>query len=140
MDSMIDWNEHDSTDVEGSASKLYGMLAGCESDDESEEFALMGISSQVQNYIFGCDNKYVDFKREFDELETQFKDSYIQVQAYKGAVKTLEQQKVWYQQNQLAYEEKIRVLERDLENTTNLLKFSDKEKDKVNLEKTGLEN
>ena len=38
----------------------------------------------------------------------------------------------------MAYEEKIRVLERDLENTTNLLKFSEKENAKVNLEKQDL--
>lgn len=87
VDSMVDRNEHDSADMEGSASKLYGMLAGYESEDESEEFALMGISSQVQNCIFGCNNKYADLKKEFDDLETQYNDSYIQVQAYKGDVK-----------------------------------------------------
>ena len=79
---MIDWTEHGSTDVEGSASKLYSLLASCESDDESEEFTLMGISNQVQYCIFGYDNKYADLKKEFHFLETQFKDSYIQVQAY----------------------------------------------------------
>lgn len=138
VDSMIDWNEHESTEVESGAFQAYGMLAGCETEDETEEFALMGISSQVQNCIFGCDNKYVELKKEFDDTETQYKEYYIQLQAYKGALKTLEQQKVWYQKNQLAYEEKIRVLERDLKNTTNLLKSSEKENAKVNLEKQNL--
>ena len=114
------------------------MLAGCETEDETEEFALMGISSQVHTCIFGCDSKYVELKKEFDDIEAQYKDYNVQVQAYKSALKTLETQKVWYQKNQLAYEEKIRVLERDLENTTNLLKYSENENAKVNLEKQDL--
>ena len=70
----------------------------------------------------------------------QYKECYIQVQAYKGVVKTLEQQNAWYQQNQLAYEEKIRVLERDLSNTKNELKYFEKEKEKVVLEKQELQD
>ncbi|GKC30833.1 putative ribonuclease H-like domain-containing protein, partial [Tanacetum coccineum] len=41
--------------------------------------------------------------------------------------------------NQLAYEEKIKVLERDLENTTNLLKYSKNINNNVNLEKQELQ-
>ncbi|GJS20812.1 hypothetical protein Tco_0449444 [Tanacetum coccineum] len=49
-----------------------------------------------------------------------------EVQAYKNSLKTLEKQKRVYQQNQLGYEEKIRVLSIELENTTNLLKHSER--------------
>ncbi|GKD74681.1 hypothetical protein Tco_1332963, partial [Tanacetum coccineum] len=38
----------------------------------------------------------------------------------------LEQQKSWYQNNQLALEEKIRILTADLGNTTNMLKYTEK--------------
>ncbi|GJT83502.1 putative ribonuclease H-like domain-containing protein [Tanacetum coccineum] len=46
--------------------------------------------------------------------------------AYKNSLKTLEKQKRVYHQNQLGYEEKIRVLSIELENTTNLLKHSER--------------
>ncbi|GKD91322.1 hypothetical protein Tco_1366829 [Tanacetum coccineum] len=59
--------------------------------------------------------------------------------AYKNTLKTLEQQKAWYQSNQLAYEEKVKVLKRDLENTTNLLKYSESINNNVNLEKQELQ-
>ncbi|GJZ09976.1 putative ribonuclease H-like domain-containing protein [Tanacetum coccineum] len=48
------------------------------------------------------------------------------VHGYKNSLKTLEKQKRVYQQNQLGYEEKIRVLSIELENTTNLLKHSER--------------
>lgn len=50
VDSMIDWNEHAYADVKGSASKLYGMLSDCESDDENEEFALMSLEVYTARY------------------------------------------------------------------------------------------
>lgn len=129
MDSCIDWKEHDTEDVESSASQQYSFLASCE-----EEFSFMGFSSQVPNCVFGCDKKYNALKEAYDDMEPKYKDCYIQAQAFKEAVKTLEQQMVWFQQNQLAYDEKIRVLKRDLEMTSNELKFSEKEKAKVELE------
>ncbi|GJR02008.1 putative ribonuclease H-like domain-containing protein [Tanacetum coccineum] len=104
--------EHESGDDEGFVPKEYGMVAGCgaacekgaaevyslitgnSTDAAAGEFALMGMTSEVQ--------------------------------AYKNSLKTLEKQKRVYQQNQLGYEEKIRVLSIELENTTNLLKHSER--------------
>ncbi|GJR81469.1 putative ribonuclease H-like domain-containing protein [Tanacetum coccineum] len=93
--------------------QVYGMIAGDDDDaagdasgdvsDAAAEFALMGLSSQVQ--------------------------------AYKNTLQTLEQQKAWYQSNQLALEERIRILTADLENTTNMLKYTEKLNDQVKLEK-----
>ncbi|GJW45612.1 putative ribonuclease H-like domain-containing protein [Tanacetum coccineum] len=48
------------------------------------------------------------------------------VQAYKNSLKTLEKQKRVLQKNQLTLEDKIRVLSIELENTTNLLKHSER--------------
>ncbi|GJY54417.1 putative ribonuclease H-like domain-containing protein [Tanacetum coccineum] len=110
VDTLENWKEHESGDDEGFAPKEYGMVAGCGAaceegaaevyslitgngtDAAAGEFALMGMTSEVQ--------------------------------AYKNSLKTLEKQKRVYQQNQLGYEEKIRVLSIELENTTNLLKHS----------------
>ena len=91
VDSCIDWKEHEYDDAESSASKLYSCLTSCDNEDENEEFAFMGISSQVPNCVFGCDRKYAALKDSYDELEPKYKECYIQAQAYKEAVRTLEQ-------------------------------------------------
>ncbi|GJU48615.1 putative ribonuclease H-like domain-containing protein [Tanacetum coccineum] len=121
VDSMLNWSDHEGEDVENGAAQVYGMIAGAEDDaagsatgdatgdvaddvsNAAAEFALMGISSQVQ--------------------------------AYKSTLQTLEQQKGWYQSNQLALEERIRILTANLENTTNMLKYTEKLNEQAKLEK-----
>jgi hypothetical protein len=100
----------------------------------------MGISPQVSDCVFGCDIKYNALKEAYDDMEPKYKTSFIEAQSYKEAVKTLEKLKVWFQQNQLAYEEKIRVLKRDLEMTSNELKFTEKEKARIESEKQVLQD
>ncbi|GJU45304.1 uncharacterized mitochondrial protein-like protein [Tanacetum coccineum] len=58
-----------------------------------------------------------------------------QVPSYKSTLQTLEQQKGWYQSNQLALEERIRILTANLENTTNMLKYTEKLNEQAKLEK-----
>ncbi|GJR95224.1 putative ribonuclease H-like domain-containing protein [Tanacetum coccineum] len=145
VDSMLNWSDHEGEDEEKGAAQVYGMIAGDDDDaagdasgdvsDAAAEFALMGLSSQVHTCPFGCEHKYAELKKDFDNLEVQYKDCYIQVQAYKNTLQTLEQQKAWYQSNQLALEERIRILTADLENTTNMLKYTEKLNDQVKLEK-----
>ncbi|GKB93137.1 putative ribonuclease H-like domain-containing protein, partial [Tanacetum coccineum] len=153
VDSMLNWSDHEGEDVENGAAQVYGMIAGAEEDatggatgnatgdvaddvsTAAAEFALMGISSQVQTCPFGCEHLYAELKKEFDNVEAQYKESYIQVQAYKSTLQTLEQQKGWYQSNQLALEERIRILTANLENTTNMLKYSEKLNEQGKLEK-----
>ncbi|GJR90007.1 putative ribonuclease H-like domain-containing protein [Tanacetum coccineum] len=156
VDSMLNWSDHEGEDVEKGVAQVYGMIAGCEDEDvaagiatgdvavnvsgdvsdAAAEFALMGFSSQVHTCPFGCEHKYAELKKDFDNLEVQYKDCYIQVQAYKNTLQTLEQQKAWYQSNQLALEERIRILTADLENTTNMLKYTEKLNDQVKLEES----
>ncbi|GJS51830.1 homeodomain-like protein [Tanacetum coccineum] len=61
------------------------------------------------------------------------------LQAYKNSLKTLEKQKRVLQTNQLTLEDKIRVLSSELENTTNLLKYSEKVNAEMSLEKQDLQ-
>ncbi|GJW56051.1 putative ribonuclease H-like domain-containing protein [Tanacetum coccineum] len=146
VDSMLNWSDHEGEDEEKGAAQVYGMIAGDDDDaagdasgdvsDAAAEFALMGLSSQVHTCPFGCEHKYAELKKDFDNLEVQYKDCYIQVQAYKNTLQTLEQQKAWYQSNQLALEERIRILTADLENTTNMLKYTEKLNDQVKLEES----
>ncbi|GJU28270.1 putative ribonuclease H-like domain-containing protein [Tanacetum coccineum] len=149
VNSMVNWSDHEGEDVEIGAAQVYGMIAGAEEDatgnatgdvaddvsNDAAEFALMGISSQVQTCPFGCEHLYAELKKEFDNVEAQYKECYIQVQAYKSTLQTLEQQKGWYQSNQLALEERIRILTANLENTTNMLKYTEKLNEQAKLEK-----
>nr|GEV03040.1 putative ribonuclease H-like domain-containing protein [Tanacetum cinerariifolium] len=118
------------------AEQVYGLMAGFESDfavhagnaaggvnPASAKFAMMGISPKVQTCPFGCDSKLSDLKKNYEHLEKLYNDSFIQVQAHKNTVKTLELQKDWYHQTQLALEEKVRILSVNLKNTTNTLKY-----------------
>ncbi|GJS60075.1 hypothetical protein Tco_0654859 [Tanacetum coccineum] len=93
---------------------------------DAREFALMGVTSKVHNCPFGCDNKYNELQKQYNELNAQNSEYFIQVQAYKNSLKTLEKQKRVLQKNQLTLEDKIRVLSIELENTTNLLKHSER--------------
>ncbi|GJS20066.1 putative ribonuclease H-like domain-containing protein [Tanacetum coccineum] len=148
VDSMLNWSDYEGEDVESGAAQVYRMIAGAEEDTADNapgvvadgvsnavaEFALMGISSQVQTCPFGCEHLYAKLKKEFDNVEVQYKECYIQVQAYKSTLQTLEQQKGWYQSNQLALEEKVRILTANLENTTNMLKYTEKLNEQAKLE------
>ncbi|GJU55450.1 putative ribonuclease H-like domain-containing protein [Tanacetum coccineum] len=153
VDSMLNWSDHEGEDVENGAAQVYGMIVGAEDDvagsatsnatgdvaddvsNAAAEFSLMGISSQVHTCPFGCEHLYAELKKEFDNVEDQYKECYIQVQAYKSTLQTLEQQKGWYQSNQLALEERIRILTANLENTTNMLKYTEKLNEQAKLEK-----
>nr|GEW56784.1 retrovirus-related Pol polyprotein from transposon TNT 1-94 [Tanacetum cinerariifolium] len=137
VDSMLTWNEHDAENKTEEAEQVYGLMAGFESDfavhagnaaggvnPTAAEFAMMGISPKVQTCPFGCYSKLSDLKKNYEHLEKLYNDSFIQVQAHKNTVKTLELQKNWYYQTQLSLEEKVRILSANLENTTNTLKYS----------------
>nr|GEU75847.1 xylulose kinase-1 [Tanacetum cinerariifolium] len=137
VDSMLKWNEHEAKNKTDEAEQVYGLMAVFESDfavhagnaagsvnPAAAEFAMMGISPKVQTRPFGCDSQLSALKKHYDHLEKLYNDSFIQVQAYKNTAKTLEHQKDWYHKIQLALEEKVRILSANLENTTNILKYS----------------
>ncbi|GJU46048.1 hypothetical protein Tco_1203314 [Tanacetum coccineum] len=82
---------------------------------------------------------YDELQKQFSNLDEQYNENYILVQAYKSSLKTLEKQKKILLNNQLVFEEKIRVLSSELENTTNLLKYSKKVNAEMSLEKQDLQ-
>nr|GEZ21091.1 putative ribonuclease H-like domain-containing protein [Tanacetum cinerariifolium] len=148
VDSMLNWNEHDVENKTEEAEQVYGLMAGFESDfavptgnaaggvnHAAVEFAMMGNSPKVHTCPFGCDYKLFELKQNYDHLEKIYNDSFIQVQAYKNTVKTLDHQKDWYHTTQLALEENVRILSANLENTTNTLKYSKTLYDQAKLEK-----
>ncbi|GJU09225.1 putative ribonuclease H-like domain-containing protein [Tanacetum coccineum] len=97
--------------------EVYSLITGNGIDAVVGEFAFMGMTSEVQNCPFGCEHKFNNRQKRYNDLNDQYN---------KNSLKTLEKQKRVYQQNQLGYEEKIRVLSIELENTTNLLKHSER--------------
>nr|GEY84770.1 hypothetical protein [Tanacetum cinerariifolium] len=101
VDSMLNWNEHDTENKTEEAEQVYGLMAG-----------------------FECNSKLSNLKQNYEHLENLYNDFFIQVQTHKNTVQTLELQKDWYHQTQLALEEKVRILSANLENITNTLKYS----------------
>ncbi|GJW03399.1 putative ribonuclease H-like domain-containing protein [Tanacetum coccineum] len=117
--------------IEEGAAKIYNLITGADTKEASTagdagEFALMGVTSKVHNCPFGCGNKYNELQKQHNEFNEQNSKYFIQVQAYKNSLKTLEKQKRVLQKNQLTLEDKIWVLSIELENTTNLLKHSER--------------
>ncbi|GJR31101.1 hypothetical protein Tco_1107333 [Tanacetum coccineum] len=124
IDTLVDWTEHDGQSDGVIAPKEFGMIAGCDTEDAIEEGA-----AKILNMITGADTKDSSTAGDAGEfaLRVSFLSEYfIQVQAYKNSLKTLEKQKRVLQKNQLTLEDKIRVLSIELENTTNLLKHSER--------------
>nr|GEY77671.1 ribonuclease H-like domain, reverse transcriptase, RNA-dependent DNA polymerase [Tanacetum cinerariifolium] len=139
---------HEAENKTEEGEQVYGLMAGIKSDftdhvgnatgsvyDAAAEFAMMGISPKVQTCPFRCDSKLSELKKNYNHLEKLYNDSFIQVQAYKNTVNTLELQKDWYHRTQLALEEKVRILSANLENTTNTLKYTETLYDQAKIEK-----
>ncbi|GJV65518.1 hypothetical protein Tco_1476346, partial [Tanacetum coccineum] len=125
-------------DAAGNGSDSVSVAAGVGADgvfvpssDATEaktQFAFMGLSPQVQSCPFGCNSMYTELKKDFDNLEVQYKECFLQVQAYKSSFQNLEQQKSWL-------EEKIRILTADLGNTTNMLKYTENLNEQAKIDK-----
>nr|GEW18761.1 uncharacterized mitochondrial protein AtMg00810-like [Tanacetum cinerariifolium] len=87
VDTLVDWTDHDGKSDGVIASKEFGMIAGCDTEDaikegaakiynlitgadtgeastagDDGEFALIGVTSEVHNCPFGCDNKYNELR------------------------------------------------------------------------------
>nr|GFA55538.1 xylulose kinase-1 [Tanacetum cinerariifolium] len=93
VDTLVDWPDYDGESDGVVASKEFGMIAGCDTEDAIEEgaakiynlingpdtveastasdageFALMGVTSEVHICPFGCDNKYNELHKQYNEL------------------------------------------------------------------------
>nr|GFA56694.1 hypothetical protein [Tanacetum cinerariifolium] len=132
FDTLVDWTNHDSKSDGVITAQEFGMIAGCDSKDAIKEGAaklynlITGANSEEAN--IACDGgefALMGVTFEYNELN-EHNEYFIQDQAYKNSLKTLEKQKRVLQRNQLSLEDKIRVLSIELENTSNLLKHSER--------------
>nr|GEX22961.1 xylulose kinase-1 [Tanacetum cinerariifolium] len=93
------------------------------------EFAFMGYSTEVYIPVtcpLYCDSKYKLIEKDYQGQREQLNDCVVDLKAHKHDVKSLEKQIKCHQTNQLAYEEKIKVLSYELEeNGKNLYKLID---------------
>nr|GFC24484.1 hypothetical protein [Tanacetum cinerariifolium] len=70
VDTLVDWTDHDD---ESGAAKIYNLITGANSKEanpagDAGEFAHMGVTSEVHNCPFGCDNKYNELHKQYNEL------------------------------------------------------------------------
>nr|GEY44468.1 hypothetical protein [Tanacetum cinerariifolium] len=90
------------------------------------EFALMNLSTEVSIPVtchLCCDSKYKLIEKDYQGQREQLNDCVVDLKAHKHAVKNLEKHIKCHQTNQLAYEEKIKVLSYELEEKSNILEY-----------------
>nr|GEW52348.1 xylulose kinase-1 [Tanacetum cinerariifolium] len=105
------------------------------------EFAFMGLSTEVSIPVtcpLCCDSKYKLIEKDYQGQREQLNDCVVDLKAHKHAVKIIEKQIKCHQKNQLAYEEKIRVLSYELKEKSNILEYRQKLIDQVTQEKQEL--
>ncbi|GKB36978.1 putative ribonuclease H-like domain-containing protein [Tanacetum coccineum] len=100
-------------------------------EDEQENFALMaysnsGSDTEVTSCSKECVESYAKLKKLYDEQREQLGDASIEIKTYTLALKKVEAQLVYHQQNQLAYEEKIRFMKIDLDDKNDVLTYHKK--------------
>nr|GEZ03380.1 ribonuclease H-like domain-containing protein [Tanacetum cinerariifolium] len=105
------------------------VAAAVVSPQSETEFALMGLSTEVPIPVtcpLYCDSKYKLIEKDYQGQREQLNDCVVDLKAHKNAVKILEKQIKCHQKNQLAYEEKIKVLSYTLEEKSNILEYRQK--------------
>nr|GFC29266.1 ribonuclease H-like domain, reverse transcriptase, RNA-dependent DNA polymerase [Tanacetum cinerariifolium] len=117
------------------------VAAAAVSPSSETEFALMGHSTEVSIPVtcpLCCDSKYKLIKKDYHKQREQLNNYVVDLKAHKHAVKSLEKQIKCHQTNQLAYEEKIRVLSYELKEKSNILEYRQKLSDQAAQEKQDL--
>ncbi|GKE75572.1 hypothetical protein Tco_1537613 [Tanacetum coccineum] len=145
VDSRLNWSDHEGEDVVNGVAQVYGMIAGAEEDATGNDTgnatgdatgnATSNATSDATGNATGIATGNATDDVSNDDAEFALMGISSQVQAYKTTLQTLEQQKGWYQSNQLALEERIKILTANLENTTNMLKYTEKLNEQAKLEK-----
>nr|GEZ67618.1 xylulose kinase-1 [Tanacetum cinerariifolium] len=110
VDTLVDWTDHDDEGVEVITSKEFGLIAGCDSEDAIKEGA-----AKIYNLITEANSEEANTASdagEFALMGVTFK---------------------------LTLEDKIRVLSIELENTSNLLKHSERINDDFETAKKDLQ-
>nr|GEV78143.1 ribonuclease H-like domain-containing protein [Tanacetum cinerariifolium] len=116
--------------------------------EEATNFALMAFTSNPSSALSSnskvqsCSKQYVQsyeqLKYLFDEQREKLRKAILETVGYQYGLKSIERQLRVHQQNKVIYEEKIRVLEYDIKDKSNLLKYTQKKLDEALREKEDL--
>ncbi|GJV60052.1 hypothetical protein Tco_1466152 [Tanacetum coccineum] len=123
-DEVVDYAD----EVVDSADEVVDFAEGCSvpaggAHIGDQPLAFVG---EVHSCSLCHDSKYHSMFKQYSDLRNQFDATVISLNSHKEAVKTFERQIKHYQNNQLAYEEKIRVLSYDLADKSNILEYKEK--------------
>nr|GEX20202.1 ribonuclease H-like domain-containing protein [Tanacetum cinerariifolium] len=102
-------------------------------EQDTQNFAMMAYSSsnsssdnEVQSCSKTCAESYARFKKLYDEQREKLGDDSVEITAYTLALKKVEAQLLCHQQNQLAYEQKIKFMKINLDDKTDVLTYHKK--------------
>nr|GEV89354.1 hypothetical protein [Tanacetum cinerariifolium] len=109
----IDWSGHVEEDTQN-----YAMMAYSSSN--------LGSDNEVKSCSKACEESYAKLNTLYDDQREKLGDSSVEITAYTLALKKIEAQLVCHQQNQLAYEEKIRFMRIDLDDKIDVLAYHKK--------------
>nr|GEW89490.1 ribonuclease H-like domain-containing protein [Tanacetum cinerariifolium] len=127
----IDWSGHVEEDAQN-----YAMMAYSSNNS--------GFDNEVKSCSKECEESYARLKKLYDDQRDKLGDASVEITAYTLTLKKVEAQLLCHQQNQLAYEQKIRFMKINLDDKTDVLAYHKKLlaealKEKEDL-KTKLEN
>nr|GEU40086.1 hypothetical protein [Tanacetum cinerariifolium] len=109
----INWSGHVKEDAQN-----YVMMAYFSSNSGSD--------NEVKSCSKTCEESYARLKKLYDEQRDKLGDACLEITAYTLALKKVEAQLLCHQQNQLAYEQKIRFMKIDLDDKTDVLAYHKK--------------
>nr|GEY26310.1 uncharacterized mitochondrial protein AtMg00810-like [Tanacetum cinerariifolium] len=117
-------------------------------EEEATDFALMALTSnplsssnsnsKVQSCSKQCEQSYEQLKTLFDEQHEKLSKANIEIIGYQYGLESIEEQLRVHQQNEVIYVEKIGVVEYQIKDKSNLLKYTQKQLDEALREKEDL--
>nr|GEU48738.1 hypothetical protein [Tanacetum cinerariifolium] len=117
-------------------------------EEEAIDFALMVFTSnsssssssnfEIQSCSKQCEQSYKQLKTLFDEQRKKLSKANIEIIGYQHGLESIEKQLRVHQQKEVIYEEKIRVLEYQVNDKSNLLKYTQKQLDEALKEREDL--
>nr|GEU70319.1 ribonuclease H-like domain-containing protein [Tanacetum cinerariifolium] len=118
-------------------------------EEEATDFALMAFisnpssfsssNSEVQSCSKQCVQSYEQLKILFDEQHKKLRKANLEIIGYQYGLDSIKGKLPVHQQNEVIYEEKIRILEYDVKDKSNLLKYTQKLLDEALREKEDLQ-
>nr|GEX31802.1 ribonuclease H-like domain-containing protein [Tanacetum cinerariifolium] len=117
-------------------------------EEEATDFAVIAFisnpssssssNSKVQSCSRQCEQYYKQLKTLFDEEHKKLSKANIEIIGYQYGLESIDGQLRVHQQNEVIYEEKIRFLEYQVKDKSNLLKYIQKQLDEALKEKEDL--